>query len=115
MNRLFIELYLDEDVDILAAELLRRRGFSVETTHEANRLGSTDDEQFSYAILHGKTFVTHNRVHFEALAKLYASQGLFHHGIIIASRRRVYDLVHKLLNIINQVTADEMENQIRYI
>ncbi len=29
MNQLFIELYLDEDVDVLIADLVRARGFKV--------------------------------------------------------------------------------------
>lgn len=43
MNRLFIELYLDEDVSVLIAEWLRVRGFTVQTTNEAGRK-SADDE-----------------------------------------------------------------------
>ena len=35
MSRLFIELYLDEDVDVLVADLVRARGFKVTTTQEA--------------------------------------------------------------------------------
>jgi hypothetical protein len=38
MSRLFIELYLDEDVDVLIAQLLRARGFVVVTTQEAGQL-----------------------------------------------------------------------------
>ena len=34
MIRLFIELYLDEDVDVLIAQLMRARGFVVVTTQE---------------------------------------------------------------------------------
>ena len=38
MNRLFIELYLDEDVDVLVADLLRARGFVATTTRDAGNL-----------------------------------------------------------------------------
>ena len=31
MNRLFIEFYLDEDVSILVADLIRARGFVITT------------------------------------------------------------------------------------
>ena len=37
MSRLFIELYLDEDVDVLVAGLTRARGFQTITTQEAGR------------------------------------------------------------------------------
>ena len=115
MGRLFIELYLDEDVDVLVADLLRSRGFQVFTTQEANQRGASDANQLSYAVRHGKAIVTHNRVHFEVLAKEYAIQGSSHHGIIIAVRRPIHELVRRLLQILNHTTADEMENQIRYI
>ena len=38
MNRFFIELYLDEDVDVLVADLLRARGFVATTTRDAGKL-----------------------------------------------------------------------------
>ena len=47
MNRLFIELYLDEDVSALVAKLLRVRGFTVQTTQEAGRTETDDDKQLS--------------------------------------------------------------------
>ena len=37
MSRLFIELYLDEAVDVLVAGLIRARGFQTITTQEAGR------------------------------------------------------------------------------
>ena len=39
MNEIFIELYLDEDVSVLIADLIRARGFSVTITHDAGNLG----------------------------------------------------------------------------
>ena len=47
MNRLFVRLYLDEDVDVLVAELLRSYGFTAVTTREVNRLESEDEENES--------------------------------------------------------------------
>ena len=37
MSQLFVRLYLDEDVDVLVAELIRARGFQALTTQEAER------------------------------------------------------------------------------
>ena len=42
MNRLFIELYLDEDVDVLIADLVRARGFHATTTQQAGRAHAED-------------------------------------------------------------------------
>lgn len=49
MSQLLIELYLDEDVDVLLADLLRARGFAVQTTREAHQLGRNDADQLAYA------------------------------------------------------------------
>jgi predicted nuclease of predicted toxin-antitoxin system len=115
VNRLFIELYLDEDVSVLVADLLRARGFVAATTREAGKLGSSDLEQLKYAIIVDKTFLTHNRADFETLAQQYFSAGRPHHGIVIAVRRSPNEIVRRLLPILNSVTRDEIENQLRYI
>lgn len=115
MASLFIELYLDEDVNVLVAELLRGRGFVAITTRDANLLQNSDSEQLAYAVSERKAFLTHNRADFEALAQEYADAGKKHYGIILATRHPPYELVRRLMRILNHVTADEMEDQIRYI
>jgi predicted nuclease of predicted toxin-antitoxin system len=115
MNRLFIELYLDEDVSVLVAALLHGRGFVATTTRDAGLLQNTDVEQLAYAVSQKKTFLTHNRDDFEALAEQYTETGQKHYGIILAVRHPPYEIVRRLMRILNHVTADEMENQVRYI
>ena len=115
MTRLFIELYLDEDVDILVAQLIRARGFAVRTTAEARQLRASDAMQLTYATDQHLTLLTHNRVDFEALHNAYVASGQQHGGIIVAVRRSPYELTRRLLLILNQVTADEMDDQLRYI
>ena len=107
MSRLFIELYLDEDVDVLIAQLIRARGFAVVTTQEAGQLRNNDAEQLAYAVSQHKTMLTHNRVDFEALAQTYFAAGQAHDGIILAVRRPPREIVWRLLRILNAVTAEE--------
>jgi hypothetical protein len=38
-----------------------------------------------------------------------------HYGVIVATRRRDADVVGKLLALLDTVTAEEMQNQLRYI
>ena len=71
MNKLFIELYLDEDVDVLIAQLLVGRGFSAMTTREAGQLQKSDREQLAFASKEQRAFLTHNRTDFEELALEY--------------------------------------------
>lgn len=115
MTNLFIELYLDEDVSVLVAELVRARGFTALTAREAGQLHASDADQLAYAVSQRKTLLTHNRADFEALAQTYLATGQTHSGIIIAVRHPPYEIMRRLLLILNHVTADEMQDQLRYI
>jgi hypothetical protein len=112
---LFIELYLDEDVDVLVADLVRSRGFAAATTLEAGNLGATDANQLHYAASHDRAILTHNRQHFVELAKEYSLAGQHHAGIIIAGRYPAYEVLRRLLRILNGVTAEEIRDQIQFI
>ncbi len=115
MSGVFIELYLHEDVNALVRNLPHARGFDAMTTTQAGQAGRTDAQQLAYAPAHRRTLVTHNRVHFESLALEYFTTGQKHSGIIIAVQRPPQQIVQRLLVILNQVAADEMENQLRYV
>ena len=115
MSQLFIDLYLDEDVNVLIADLVRARGFQVTTTQAAGLKGTTDANQLAFATSQKKAILTHNRVHFEALAQRYFEEKKTHSGIIIAVRRPPKELSRRILILLDSVTADEVENQIRYI
>lgn len=111
----FIKLYLDEDVDVLVAELLRAYGFDVLTTRDAARLAQTDDAQLAYAASEGRTLLTHNRADFEALAEDCFASGRKHCGIILAVRRRPHEILRRLLVLLDAVTADDMHDSARYV
>jgi predicted nuclease of predicted toxin-antitoxin system len=112
---LFIELYLDEDVTVLLASLLQAHGFDVETARGANQLGRTDEEQLAFAAEKNRAIVTHNRADFEALAQAYYEAGRTYYGIIIVVRRSPYESLRRLLVILDEITAIEMQNQLVYI
>jgi len=115
MTSVFTKIYLDEDVNVLVADLLIARGFDVTTTQDVGKFHKSDAEQLAEAVSQHKTLLTHNRVDFEALAKLCYATGQMHYGIIFAVRRPPQQIVPRLLIILNHVTADEMQNQVRYI
>ncbi|NET36493.1 MAG: hypothetical protein F6K19_31430 [Cyanothece sp. SIO1E1] len=115
MSSLFICLYLDEDVNVLVADLLRAKGFDAVTARDAGQLRATDAEQFAYSISQARTLVTHNRSDFEDLVQSYFDSGQMHYGVIFAVRRSPQEIAKRLLAILNQVTFDEMQNQVRYI
>lgn len=97
MKGLFIDLYLDEDVNVVLADVVRARGFRVTTTQEAAQIGKSDAEQLGFAAGLGKTLLTHNRVDFEDLARSYFEHKKTHSGIIIAVRQHPKELSRRLL------------------
>jgi Domain of unknown function (DUF5615) len=115
MKRLFVELYLGEDVSVLVAELLRSHGFDALTAREADQLGKSDEEQLAYAVSQSRAVLNHNRTDFEGLAQQYFATERMHYGIILATRRSPYEIMRRLLIIINNLIADEIQNQLLYI
>lgn len=115
MDRVFASVYLDEDVSVLVGDLLRARGFQATVTREAHQLGSTDVQQLDYAARNGMVLLTHNRADFEALHRHRIAQGRPHAGILVAARRRPHEILGRLLRLLNDLTADEFENQLLYL
>ncbi|BCL37145.1 DUF5615 family PIN-like protein [Nostoc sp. MS1] len=115
MSSIFVCLYLDEDVNVLVGDLLQARGFDVITARDAGQLRATDAEQLAYAVSQARTLVTHNRTDFEELVQNYFDSEQTHYGVIFAVRRSPQEVAQRLLVILNQVTSDEMQNQVRYI
>jgi len=97
VSSLFIRLYLDEDVNILVANLLQARGFDVITTRDAEQLSVTDVAQFAYAVSQARTLVTHNRIDFEELVQSYFDTGQMHYGVIFAVCRSPQEIAQRLL------------------
>lgn len=113
---LYVRLYFDEDVSAIIVENLRQRGFDVLSARDADRLRLDDDSQLAFAVAENRAFVTHNRHDFEQLHQRYLSKGQEHCGIIIVKRRPSDTaVVVKLLALLNEVTADDMIYQLRYI
>ncbi len=107
-------LYLDEDVSVLLAEILRRRGVDAITARDEQMLGKTDEQNLQRASSQSRVMVTHNRVDFEKLFTLYTEQNLRHAGIIVLSRKRdIYTIAHRLILFLNQ--HKEIQNQLWYL
>lgn len=75
MTTLFAKVYLDENMDIRLAALLRHRGFCAMTSHAVGLLRADDQTQLSYAATHGYCLVTHNLREFERLHQSILSAG----------------------------------------
>ena len=115
-NKLFISLYLDEDVSVKIATNLKNRGFDVLHAIEAGKSSISDEEQLQKATLEQRTLVTHNKKHFITLHERYLISGKKHFGIIVANRKRnPSETVKRLLDIIQTFSSEEMENRLIFI
>ena len=78
-------------------------------------LGRNDTEQLAKAVSLQRCLFTHNRVHYEGLQRQAVAQQKKHFGIIVGSRRNVYELARRIATLLNTLTADEIESQLFYV
>jgi len=110
-----ISLYTDEDVDVLIKPLLQAKGFNVLSTLDEGMLGKSDREQIEHAIKLQRVFITHNRLDFEKLAIQFIEEGKTHYGIILATRRNVYEMTRRLARFLELHKRERIRDQIWYI
>jgi uncharacterized protein with PIN domain len=115
-STLFVRLYLDEDVSVFVAQLLRPHGFDVLTTRDAYNLGYTDTAQLSFAASTHRAILTHNRCDYELLHEAALREPRSHSGILIANRRASdFELARRIMLVLDTFTADELTNQLIYL
>ena len=113
---LFIRLYLDEDVSVFVAQLLRPHGFDVLTTRDAQNLSRSDAAQLQFAAAHQHAILTHNRCDYERLHEAALREHRSHSGILIANRRASdFELARRIMTVLNTFTAEETTNQLLYL
>jgi len=115
VNRLFIHLFFDENVDVLVAKILRARGYYVLTTDEAKRKGASDSAQIEFAVANEMAIATMNRGDFEELAKHYFDKGRTHFGIFLIGDNSPQQIALRLGDFLDRLTADEMIDQLVYL
>lgn len=110
-----ISIYCDEDVDILIKPLLEAKGFKVLTTLDEKMLGASDTRQMNHAVEKEYAFLTHNRLDFERLCANYINADKNHYGVIIATRRNIYDLARRIARVLSGYTSETIRNQMLYV
>jgi hypothetical protein len=117
-SALFIALYTDEDVTSNLAPALRWRGYTAQSTLEADNLELSDEAQLKYAAEQGMAILTYNGQDFIPLAQEWYFAGQEHAGIIISQqfdRRQFGELLRRILGLLDSLTADEMRNQVVFL
>ncbi len=110
-----MQIYLDEDVDVLLGTLLSIRGLDCVSASQAGHLGWRDEQHLQWAESEGRVLITHNRVDFEELAKAWYPQGQHHAGILLAMRRaNTYEMLRRILPILGLYDQRGWRNVVMY-
>ncbi len=110
-----VSLYLDEDVRVLLAEVLRSRGYSATHALEVGRCGKSDEEQLSYAARHKMAILTHNIRDFAVLHKVNQVDKLNHFGIILSGQIPFNDLLKRVSKLLSLHSADSLRNKLIWL
>jgi dihydroorotase-like cyclic amidohydrolase len=113
--KLFVAIYTDEDVHARLAAEIRERGFDAVSTFEKGNDTLGDEEQLEYAASQGRAILTHNQQDFAPLHEKWQREGREHAGIVLSPRIPIGELLHRILRLLDQVTADEMRNNLRHL
>jgi predicted nuclease of predicted toxin-antitoxin system len=116
-DSLYIRLYIDEHVWLKLAAQLRERGFDAVNVYEEGRDGLSDEEQWEYAAAQGRAFLTFDKDggRFVDMAADYFYAGWPFYGLIISAQLPRGELLRRMLNLLNSVSADEMMNVVRFL
>ena len=110
-----ISLYLDEDVRVLLADVLRTRGYKALHVLEAKRAGKSDSEQLAYAVSHKMAILTHNIHHYVKLSKNYAIEGETHFGIIVSEQISFGELLRRTLKCLSSNSSESIKNRLIWL
>ncbi len=107
-----VRFYLDENVQTVIAEQLRRRGIEVVTVRDLNLLGDDDLNHMERATAMGYVFCTHDADYVDL-----ASSGKEHAGIVFGQqhKRSIGDWVAFLELVHGVYDAEEMRNVVEYV
>lgn len=107
---LFIRLYTDADVHGKLAGLIRQHGFDAVSAYEVDNSRLDDPEQLAYAVSQRRAILTCNIRHFAPLFDAYWQAKRPHYGIIVSEQLPVGETLHRVLRLLDNVSADEMRN-----
>ncbi len=107
-----IRFYLDENVPVVIAAELKKRGIDAVTVRDLGLLGDDDLSHLRWAAEQGRILCTYDK-DYTRLAK----QGIEHKGIVFISgkRRAIGVLVKRLEQVYLTYTRDDMRNKVEYL
>jgi len=92
---------------------LRARGVDALTAQEAGMIERQDDDHLEFATAKGRVLHSFNVGDYCRLQ----AQGRTHAGLILAQQQRytVGEQMRRLLRLVNNLTADEMQNRVEFL
>jgi predicted nuclease of predicted toxin-antitoxin system len=109
------KLHLNENLSPRLAEQLRQHGFDVTATAEKDMIETDDDTQLAFAASERRAIVTLNHKDFAVLHAEYIGAGRDHWGIVLSTEEPMNVMRHRLLKLLNTLTADNLKNQVRWL
>lgn len=110
-----LKLYRNEHLSPRLADQLRKHGFDVLSSREAELLSADDDKQLAFAVSEQRAMVTFNFRDFVVRHEKYIASSKEHWGIVLSAEEPIGVLLHRLLRLLNAVSAEELKNQIRWL
>lgn len=110
---LFIALYIDEGITYKLAKALRERGFDALGAYEVGNIEVPDRVHLEFAASQQRALLTSNAKDFAPLFDEWWEAGRQHHGIIVSAQVEFGEMLRRLLNLLDRITADEMRNNYR--
>ena len=108
-------LFLDEDVRVLLAEVLRSRGYHATHVLEVKRTGKSDAVQLAYAAKNGMAVLTHNIRDYVVLHKAYQAAWKNHSGIIVSEQIPFNDLLKRILKCLSANSKESLNNSLIWL
>ncbi len=106
-----LRFYLDENVQVVIAEQLRKRGIEAVTVRDLGTLGAEDITHLMRATEMGYVLCTHDTDYIDL-----ASNRLPHAGIVFGQHSHtIGDWVNFLELIFTIYSAEEMHNRVEYL
>jgi len=111
--RLFIRLYLDADVNVRLASILREAGYDCVSAHEVGNSAIDDEAQLAFAAREDRVLLTHNIQDFVPIFERWWFRNQDHAGILLSQQISLGELQRRVRHCLDTITADEIVNNIR--
>ena len=108
-------LLLDEQIWKYLAKLLREQGFDVIHVNEVDLDATPDEKIMEYAADKHRAVVTFNVRDYVPLAIQYYEDGKEHYGVVVSKELSQGELQRRVTNLLQNVTAGDLMNTVRYL